>query len=317
MTSAQTDVLGAPYTAESIELPDDDEGRVVATLVHRPSEGPSRGAVLHVHGFADYFFQTEFAQWWVDRGYDFYALDLRKYGRSLLEHQTPHYIDDVGDYYPELDEAWTRITERDGHESVVVSAHSTGGLIVPLWLHDRGIRVAGLFLNSPWFDLQGARWMRTIGTQVIRQVGSRLPRKEIPREVSGVYGKSLHRDHAGEFSFDLSWKPIESRPVYVGWLRAIRNGHARLHAGLDVLDPTLVLSSARTTYPRELNEDAHTSDIVLDVTQIRAWASSVGRHVTSIAIEGGRHDLVLSRQPARKAVYAEMDRWLTAYVESR
>src|SRR3546814_8022284 len=103
MTSAQTYVLGAPYTAESIELPDDDEGRVVATLVHRPSEGPSRGAVLHVHGFADYFFQTEFAQWWVDRGYDFYALDLRKYGRSLLEHQTPHYIDDVGDYYPELE----------------------------------------------------------------------------------------------------------------------------------------------------------------------------------------------------------------------
>ena len=68
-----------------------DEGEVVATLVHRPAVRPPRSrtkvrqAVLHVHGFADYFFQTEFADWWAERGYDFYALDLRKYGRSLAE----------------------------------------------------------------------------------------------------------------------------------------------------------------------------------------------------------------------------------------
>ena len=52
------DVLGRPYRAESIELAADDEGEVVATLVHRPSRGPRGKAVLHVHGFADYFFQT-------------------------------------------------------------------------------------------------------------------------------------------------------------------------------------------------------------------------------------------------------------------
>ena len=89
------DVLGAPYTAETIRFPPDDEGPVVATLVRRPADEPTGRAVLHVHGFADYFFQTEYAEWWTARGYDFYALDLRKYGRSILPHQTPNYVSDL------------------------------------------------------------------------------------------------------------------------------------------------------------------------------------------------------------------------------
>src|SRR5947208_1875902 len=128
------DILGAPYTAETIELPDDDEGRVVATLVTRPGGRRTRlsgdRAVLHVHGFADYFFQTGYAEWWTSRGYDFYALDLRKYGRSLRPHQTPNYVTDLREYYPDIDAAWERVTERDGHTEVVISAHSTGGLVV-------------------------------------------------------------------------------------------------------------------------------------------------------------------------------------------
>ena len=126
------DVLGKPYRSETIELAPDDEGEVVATLVHRPSRGPRGKAVLHVHGFADYFFQTPAADYWVARGYDFYALDLRKYGRSLREHQTPNFVTDLTAYYEEIDEAYRRITERDGHDHVVVSAHSTGGLVTPL-----------------------------------------------------------------------------------------------------------------------------------------------------------------------------------------
>ena len=120
------DVLGAPYTAETISLPDDEEGEVVATLVHRPSARPTTRAVLHVHGFADYFFQTAYAEWWTERGYDFYALDLRKYGRSIRPHQTPNYVGDLRDYFLELDEAWAR--GRTPTRRCVLSGHSTGGL---------------------------------------------------------------------------------------------------------------------------------------------------------------------------------------------
>ena len=105
----EVDLLGEPYFAETLELDDDEEGTVVATLVSRAAGAPTDRAVLHVHGFADYFFQTAYAEWWTDRGYDFYALDLRKYGRSILAHQTPNYVADLAHYHPELDLAWEHV----------------------------------------------------------------------------------------------------------------------------------------------------------------------------------------------------------------
>ncbi len=320
MTSPSTvDVLGEPWRAETIGLPPDDEGPVVATLVSRRAEQPTSRAVLHLHGFADYFFQTEYAQWWLDRGYDFYALDLRKYGRSLREHQTPTYVTDLHEYFAEIDLAMWRITARDGHDQVIASAHSTGGLTFPLWADERQPdHLAGMVLNSPWFDLQGPPWMRTPAAgAVLERIARRRPMREIPREVTGYYTRSLHRDHEGEWEFDLTWKPVESFPVRAGWLRAIRRGHARLHAGLSVSCPVLVLSSGATKRPEEMGDDVHSHDVVLDVPQIRQWAPAVGPHVTYVAVAGARHDVVLSRPEPRAKVYDELDRWHTAYVVGR
>src|SRR6266498_4180257 len=125
----ETDILGSPYERETLDLGSDDEGAVVATLIRRRADTPTRRAVLYVHGFIDYFFQTHLADFFVARGWDFYAVDLRKYGRSLLPHQTPNFCRDLADYYPELDEAVRLIRDRDGHDTVLLKGHSTGGLI--------------------------------------------------------------------------------------------------------------------------------------------------------------------------------------------
>ena len=308
------DVLGRPYYAETINLPPDDEGEVVATLVRRRGRSRSRKAVLHVHGFADYFFQTVAADHWLSRGYDFYALDLRKYGRSLRPHQTPNFTTDLTSYYAEIGEAYQRVTERDGHDHVVMSGHSTGGLVVPLWLHDEGAPVDGMVLNSPWLDLHGSLLLRTAGTKAIDQIGARRPYLTIPREVNGFYARSLHRDHDGEWPFDLAWKPLESWPVYAGWLRAVRRGHARVHRGLDLDVPVLVLTSDTSALPREWDETCSSSDIVLDVRQIRKWAHKLSRHVTLVSVPGALHDVTLSRGEVRARVFDEMDRWRTAYL---
>jgi alpha-beta hydrolase superfamily lysophospholipase len=309
-----TDVLGEPYLAETITLPPDDEGPVVVTLVSRKAAEPTGRAVLHVHGFCDYFFQKDYAEWWNARGYDFYAVDLRKYGRSLRPHQTPNYVTDLRHHFPDLDAALERVVERDGHDHVVISAHSTGGLIVSLWADDRRPPLAGMVLNSPWLDMQGGRAMRGIGTTVIKQVGARQPARVIPRTVGGHYGRSLHVDHQGEWEFNTDWKPLDSFPVTFGWLRAIRIGHDRLHAGLEVGCPVLVLSSAGTRWPKEMGEDAHGYDIVLEVPQIRQWATAVGSHVTYVAIDGARHDVVLSRAEPRARAYAAIEQWAGAYL---
>ncbi len=270
-----------------------------------------------MHGFADYFFQAEYAAWWVARGYDFYALDLRKYGRSLREHQTPNYVDDLATYDEELDAAWSRITERDGHRRVVVSGHSTGGLTTPLWLdRRRPPELVGLIGNSPWLELQGPTLRRLVGTALIDRLGASRPKAVIGRDVAGLYGRALHRDHGGEWDYDLAWKPLLSFGVYAGWLRAVRLGHARLHRGLTVPAPALVLSSDRSSQPRgDDDEDLRRTDVVLEVDQIRRWSTSLGAHVSCVAVPGAIHDVVLSPPAARARVYDELDRWCTAYVD--
>ena len=316
MGSIRTDVLGEPFTAETIELEDDSEGAVVATLVTRGADAPTRRAVLYVHGFSDYFFHVHVAELFNELGYDFYALDLRKYGRSLLPHQTHGFCTDLAEYHPELDAAHALITERDGHDVVVVVAHSTGGLIAPLWAdarRRRGRKVAdAIILNSPWLDLQGSLLLRTLGTRAIDELGSWLPYQVIPRTVTEIYTDALHSDRQGEWDYDLTLKPATGLPIRAGWLRAVRRGHRRLHRGIDAGAPVLVLASKRTSFSEEWSDDVASSDIVLDVEQIAGWAHRLGQHVTIARVEGAIHDVFLSGKDTREEAFEIVRRWLPA-----
>ncbi|MGN6723412.1 MAG: alpha/beta hydrolase [Marmoricola sp.] len=307
--STTVDVLGEPYTATTFTLAPDAEGDVVATLVRRAAPVRTDHAVLYVHGFCDYFFQTDLAEFWNAQGYDFYALDLRKYGRSMRPHQTPCYVEDLTTYYEELDFAWAVIT--DDHPDVVVSGHSTGGLVTSLWLNDRGHTPSAVVLNSPWLDMQGDLFTRTALMAAVDGIGRRNPGWVIPRNVSGFYGESLHRNFGGEWDFDLAWKPLDSFPVRAGWVRAIRAGHARVAKGLEVQAPILVLASTKSSTPKLGSDPAiHTTDIVLDVEQIRRRAPLLGEHTTMVMLDGAVHDVVLSAAPVRKRAYEEIDRFL-------
>ncbi|MBB2911575.1 alpha-beta hydrolase superfamily lysophospholipase [Streptosporangium becharense] len=310
------DVLGPDYELTVLPMADDYEGTVVASLVRRRAADPTGRAVLYLHGFTDYFFQTHLADHFVARGTDFYGLDLRKYGRSLLPHQTRGFVRSVTEYFPEIDEAVRIIRERDGHDEVVLNAHSTGGLIAALWadrVRGRGL-VQGLVLNSPFFDLNVPAYLRR-AADALRGPLSRLPVGAVlPLGVATAYGASLHRSHHGEWDFDLEWKPIGGFPVHAAWLSAIRRAQLRLHGGLRVDVPVLVLCAADGLRLRDFTPEARGADVVLDPRQIARWSTSVGPHVTCVRVPGGMHDLVLSPAPVRERVLAEMDRWIDAYL---
>ena len=59
--------------------------------------------MLYLHGWNDYFFQTHVADALTAAGFDFYALDLRRYGRSLRRGQLRGFITDLDDYGQELE----------------------------------------------------------------------------------------------------------------------------------------------------------------------------------------------------------------------
>lgn len=312
----EADLLGAPYQSQILDLGRDDEGPVVATLIRRKADRPTRRAVLYVHGFVDYFFQTHLADFFVARGWDFYAIDLRKYGRSLLPHQTPNFCRDLTEYYPELDEAARIIRDEDGHDTLLVNGHSTGGLIISLWAHDRrhtGI-IDGLFLNSPFFDFN-VPWLvrRPLMTAVCSAARAR-PYQVVPVGLNTAYGQSLHADHHGEWKYELAWKPLGGFPVRAGWLQAIRTGQGRLRNGLDIHVPVLLACSTNTFRGSRYHEAASIADAVLDVEHMVRWAPRVGRHVTLIRIASGLHDLTLSPAPVRAELFTEVERWVGGYL---
>lgn len=309
----QPDVLADPYEQCVIDLGDDPdgEGHLTSAVVRRRFEGTPRAAVLYVHGYTDYFFQTEFADFFAARDIAFYSVDLRKCGRSLRDHHTPHYVSDLALYDTELDEA-LRIVREETDAPVVIAAHSTGGLIVPLWLdrtHPEG--VVGELLNSPWLDLQGAAWTRGIGTEIVRGISLLRPKLPLPLPESDAYGAGIHQSRSGEWDYDLTWKPINGFPVTAGWLYAVRRGHAVLHRGIDVGVPSLVLRSGETRFAMKYSDRLDDVDAVLDVTQISRWAGCLGGRIEIVPIVGARHDVFLSKEPVRKVAYGVLDRWLT------
>jgi hypothetical protein len=83
VTRWEPDVLpGYWQQTVALGIDPDGEGDLVATLVRRGDGGTARRAVLALHGYTDYFFNTELADRFAERGFAFYALDLHKCGRS-------------------------------------------------------------------------------------------------------------------------------------------------------------------------------------------------------------------------------------------
>ena len=323
MTAVQaewTDDILPGYRQHTLALgtDPDGEGELFATLVRTSDSIPSSSVVLAVHGYTDYFFNTELADHFTARGWRFYGLDSRRCGRSWREGQTPHFTTDLTHYDRELEGALAIIGAENPAARVLVYGHSTGGLVVSLWLdrvRSRGdtaaLKIAGLVLNSPFLDLNGPAILRTRATSTAIGAASRVRATRVVRGAgSGGYGLTLHRAYHGEFDYNLTWKPIGGFPITVGWIHAIRRGQARLHRGLDVGVPNLVLRSDHSVAETAETQLLQRGDAVLDVAHIARWAGCLGNRTTSVPVVDAKHDVFLSLSEPRAAAYAELDRWL-------
>lgn len=291
--SWQPDPLLPGFEKQELPFPNDYDGPVVATLVRLPVASAPKGAVLYVHGFIDYFFQRHMAERFAGEGYAFYAIDLRKHGRSLRPHQHPNFCKSIKEYYADITRALLIIGA-----PAVLAGHSTGGLISSLYAHEgeRRKQIKALWLNSPFFDFNVPR-MRRAKLSIGSVVGRFFPFLNDPRAVSPKYPKSIHQNYGGEWDFALQLKPIEGFPAYYGWVRAIREAQAKVHKGLAIPCPVLSMHSDE-------------ADIVLNWRDIARWSPELGKDVTVLAFPGGFHDLVLSKKEIREAVFAALFAWL-------
>jgi alpha-beta hydrolase superfamily lysophospholipase len=312
--SWQPDVLGPGYEMMTLPMGSDYEGEVIATLVRRPADPKGRRAVLYVHGYNDYFFQKHVAEFYASLGISFYALDLRRHGRSLLAHQTAYLCRSLREYYPEIDAA-VDIIKREGHELVLVSGHSTGGLVVSLWADEGGKRdlMDALVLNSPYLSSGVPAAARVVIDPICRVIVRRNPGAVFPVRLSPRYAQSLHRSYQGEWDFNTAWKSVSGTQLRPAWLASIHEGQRRVRKGLGVRVPVLVLCGTASGSRKSLSSDLLATDIVLDVGQIAHLSTKLSRNVTCIRIAGAIHDVFLSPLAARNQAFDELSNWLAAY----
>ena len=310
-TNYLPDVLGDGFNKLTLSLADDYEGEVIATLIRRNSKTKTGKAILYIHGFNDYFFQEEMAKQFNNQGYNFYALDLRKYGRSYLSHQKLNNVRSLLEYNEEIDLA-LQIIKSENNNQVILKGHSTGGLIVTNYAgnHLNNNLFHGIICNSPFYEFNLNIIERKIGIPILSMLSTYFPNKLISSGFSKLYGYSLHEKKHGEWNYSLTWKPHEIPKVNLGFISAIYNAQKKIQNNLIIDVPLLVMYSNTSIYENHWSEKFKEGDAVLNVNHIRNYASKIEGNVTSFEIENGMHDLILSKKPVRENVYKKMSEWI-------
>lgn len=303
--------LETDFTTQIFNLPDDYEGKVIATLVQANANTGTRKSVLYIHGFVDYFFQTHLAAKFLEQGYDFYALDLRKYGRSLLPHQHPNYCRSIREYFPEISLALINIYLKS-NKKVTLIGHSTGGLITSLYMNENEHKnlVDSLILNSPFFEINVSTFKRFILPAIATISVAINKYSKLGGALNRVYSHSIYKGNFGEWDFNLAWKPIEGFPRYYTWVKAVLEAQKKIQTQSNINIPILVLHSSKSFTAKKYTPETKNADIVLNVEDIKRIGSNLGPNVSIVSIKNGMHDLVLSQKDARESTFNNMFSWL-------
>ncbi len=324
-SSWRTDILADGYMARTVDQGRDYSGPVVSTIIRKLVPDSLRAkapdgtvpAVLYVHGFNDYFFNAEMGNEFVAHGYDFYAVDLRRYGRSLRKGQPVFDARSLDEYFPDIDSALVAINPAGSRRPTVLMGHSTGGLISAYYIHCRpDAPVDALVLNSPFLDWNLGWKERFI--PIISWVGLIDPRLKISQGMSQAYAESLLKDRHGRWTYRTDWKMPQSPDVTAGWIRAITLAQKALRGGhADIRIPILLMYSARSVDGSRWTPEFNRADAVLSVADIARYGRTLGPDVTQIKVVGGLHDLLLSSPGLVAALYPRIFSWLDANLPHR
>ena len=281
------DILGNDFKYTTIEQPDDYSGKVISTIIKKEPIIKGDRAILYIHGYNDYFFQKEMADTFTAHGYNFYAIDLRKYGRSILKDQTKFEARSLDEYFQDIDSS-LYILKEEGISNVILMGHSTGGLISSYYLSSKkdqeGI-IKALILNSPFLEFNLSAFQKEYLVPLVSSFSGVFPNISIPQNSNDAYAQSLLRNYHGEWDYNTSWKLPLSPDVTSGWIGAIYKAQQMLHNNANINIPILLMRSDRSIYGEAWTPDFNRGDAVLNV------------------VKEGLHDLFLSHKPVRDALY--------------
>ena len=253
-------------------------------------------AILFIHGYNDYFFHEHLAKRFIDEGFDFYALDLHGYGRSI-ECEQNYNIYDISDYFTELENSINTIRSR-GVKDLTIVAHSQGGLMATMYAKEHN-NFERLVLNAPFYEVYSNGFVVNVLKPFVGWIGGAFKDGRLP-DIRGEspYNKDLYK----RWHFDKKLKKLKTDGLYLGYLNAINRAQRELKEGAKFAMPLLLLSSDKNgdvTNPEELV----CSDTVISVQRVKELSQEFEGDITYIPIKDAQHDIYLSyNKPRNKAI---------------
>ena len=251
-----------------------------AAVLRRRASRPSKRAVVYVHCLDDSFVPADLVGWYTDRGFHFYAADLRPMsgGRPGMADRGPA-AEALGAYFACLDAAITHLRNADAIDTVVMSGHAAGALFAALWCHARrgSQPVDALVLARP--ELGAARpWPARVAAREDGAAG------RPPPLLAGAQ-RRLRR------GLEIACPVLVMCPVAQGHGPGAAGGLGALGI-LGALGALGTLAGRRAT--------------------IR-----LGEHVTWLTLDGGLPGQAPAAAPQRRRFLDELGRWLSAYLSGQ
>ncbi|MDE7466497.1 MAG: lysophospholipase [Muribaculaceae bacterium] len=315
-TTWHPDILPG-YEARYVNQGEAFDGPCRSTIIRKLGKTGSKKAFLYVHGFNDYFFQKEMGEIFQDSGYNFYAVDLRRYGRSWEPWQYPFNVRKQTEYFADIDSALNQI-RRDGNTDITLGGHSTGGLTVLYLAAMRGkdCGVDRVVTDSPFIEWNFSPFMRNIAAPTIEFLSKFSKNAKIKQGHCDGYAYSLLKQYDGEWEYNTDWKMIYSPPVTFSWVGAINHAQSELmKKRKNITVPILVMHSSRKIDGCNYTPEFKTGDAVLDPAMLQARGVKLGEADRRMVctIDSGLHDLILSRFEVRTAAYDTIFRFLRRF----
>ena len=316
-TSWHADILEG-YESRYVNQGEAFDGPCRSTIIRKLADKSSKKAFLYVHGFNDYFFQSEMGERFVDSGYNFYAVDLRRYGRSRLPWQYPFNVRDQKEYFADIDSALSQIRQ-DGNTDITLGGHSTGGLTVILFAAERGdeVGVDRVVTDSPFLAWNFSPFMQKVAIPTVSFLGGMFKNSKIDQSRCDGYAYSLLKQYHGFWTYNTDWKMIYSPPVTMSWVRAISKAQSNIKKKRkNIKKPLLVMHSSRKIDGCNWSPVFMTGDAVLDPFAIRKIGLSLGAdpdRTVVCTIDSGLHDLILSEPRPREAAYDSIFKFILSH----
>jgi hypothetical protein len=236
--------------------------------------------VVYVHCLGDSFVPADLVGWYTDRGFHFYAADLRAVGGGPGASEASGPAGELGAYFACLDAAITHVRAADAVDTVVVSAHAAGAVVAALWCHARrgSQPMDALIMAGPELGA-GRRWPRRAVTA--RENGG-------PGRPSPLLAGAQRRMRRG---LEIACPVLVMCPAAAG--------HGA--GGTGGLLPLGVLGAVGA----------------LGTLAGRRATIRLGEHVTWLTLDGGLPGQAPALAPQRRRFLDELGRWLSAYLSGQ